>query len=60
MALEDRLEALKKKHADLDRQLHEESLRASVDQIVLTRLKSLKLGVKDEIERLTKTQKAVA
>jgi len=60
MALEDRLEALKKKHADLDRQLREESLRISSDQLVLNRLKSLKLGIKDEIERLTKTEKAVA
>ncbi|MDD3370600.1 MAG: DUF465 domain-containing protein [Alphaproteobacteria bacterium] len=60
MALEDRIEALKKKHADLDRQLREESSRVSVDQLAIGRLKALKLGIKDEIERLMKDKQAVA
>jgi hypothetical protein len=60
MALEDRIEALKKKHADLDRKLREETLRASADQMAINQLKSLKLGIKDEIERLSKGQRAVA
>ncbi|MDD4615584.1 MAG: DUF465 domain-containing protein [Alphaproteobacteria bacterium] len=60
MALEDRIEALKKKHADLDKQLHEETCRASADQQTITKLKSMKLGVKDEIERLTKGDRAIA
>ncbi len=52
MALADRIEALRKKHADLDKRLREEALRASADQQAVNRLKSLKLGIKDEIERL--------
>ena len=60
MALENRIEALRKKHADLDHQLHEESVRVSADPLVINRLKSLKLSVKDEIERLLPDNRAAA
>lgn len=60
MALEHRIESLKKRHADIDQKLREEALSVSVDQLALNRLKALKLGVKDEIERLTQDQTAVA
>jgi hypothetical protein len=60
MALENRLEALKKKHADIDQQILEEVRGVSTDQLVITHLKSLKLSIKDEIERLSPKQRAVA
>ena len=60
MALENRIEALKKKHADIDQKLREESIRASTDHLVINHLKSLKLNVKDEIERLLHDRRAVA
>ena len=60
MALEKRIEALKKKHADIDQQLREKSLSMGEDHLVLSRLKSLKLSVKDEIERLVRDQSVAA
>lgn len=60
MALENRIEALKKKHADIDQQLREKSLGMGEDHLVLSRLKSLKLSVKDEIERLVHDQSVAA
>jgi len=60
MALEKRIEALKKKHADIDQQLREKSLSMGEDSLVLSRLKALKLGIKDEIERLVRDQSIAA
>lgn len=59
MALEDHIEALRKKHADIDRRLHEETTRAGADALSISRLKALKLNIKDEIERLVKSQQRV-
>ena len=59
MALENRIEALKKKHANIDQQLQESAFRVGTDSLVVNRLKSLKLSVKDEIERLLQDQRAV-
>ncbi|MDD3028764.1 MAG: DUF465 domain-containing protein [Alphaproteobacteria bacterium] len=56
MALENRIEALKKKHADIDLELQKEALCVSVDSLTLSRLKATKLSVKDEIERLQEAQ----
>lgn len=58
MALEKHLEALKKKHADIDRQLQEEYLSSAADSLIVNRLKSLKLNVKDEIARLSREAQA--
>jgi hypothetical protein len=52
MAFESHIEFLKKKHARLDHMLREEQARPAPDDLVLHRLKSEKLGLKDEIERL--------
>ncbi len=52
MALDNHIESLKKKHARIDQMLHEEEARPGADITVLHRLKSQKLGLKDEIERL--------
>jgi hypothetical protein len=60
MAVEDHIEALKKKHATLDRQLREESIRAGADQFTINHLKLKKLSVKDEIEKILQNQRAVA
>lgn len=60
MALEDHIEALKKKHADIDQQLREQVVRAGVDPLSISRLKALKLSIKDEIERLMKDRRVRA
>ncbi len=56
MTLENRIQALKKKHSDIDQKLQEEELRPARDDLVVNRLKALKLGLKDEIERLVAGQ----
>ncbi len=60
MALERHIEALKQKHARLDQMLRQEELRVGADSVELNRLKAMKLGVKDEIERLIHGQRAAA
>jgi hypothetical protein len=52
MALEKHIESLKRKHARIDQMLREEEIRPGADHAVIHRLKSQKLGLKDEIERL--------
>ncbi len=52
MALENHIESLKKKHARIDQMLREEETRLGADDLVLHKLKSQKLVLKDEIERL--------
>ena len=52
MALENRIESLKQKHARLDQMLHQEEARVGADDGVIHHLKLQKLDVKDEIERL--------
>ena len=53
MALAQRIESLRKRHAHIDSMLHEEELHLGSDDLSLRKLKSLKLFLKDEIERLT-------
>jgi hypothetical protein len=60
MALENHIEALRKKHANIDQQLREEALRVGTDSLAISRLKALKLNVKDEIERLLQERRVVA
>lgn len=53
MAVLDRVETLKAKHADLDHKIVEEENRPSPDQMLITELKREKLRIKDEIAGLT-------
>lgn len=52
MSLQARLESLKERHALLDIQIADEDHRPRPDSLVLTRLKSEKLRLKEEMERL--------
>ena len=49
MADEDQLEALRKRHADLDRLLLEEQARPMPDASTITEIKRQKLAIKDRI-----------
>jgi hypothetical protein len=49
MSLQDRIEALKTKHAELDRAIDEENRRPLPNQDAVSDLKRQKLRVKDEI-----------
>ncbi|MGE3623933.1 MAG: YdcH family protein [Bdellovibrionales bacterium] len=53
MALMQRIESLKKRHADVDHLLHEEEIRPAPDIVRLHELKRIKLNLKDEVTRLT-------
>lgn len=46
-----RLETLKARHADLDRQLLDEVKRPNPDQNLVHQLKRQKLQIKDELQR---------
>jgi hypothetical protein len=52
MTLQDRIEALKQKHAALERALDEENKRPLPDQGAIYDLKRQKLRIKDEIFQL--------
>ena len=56
MALEQRIESLKKRHADIDHVVHAEELRPAPDIIRLHELKRQKLNVKDELSALLHQQ----
>lgn len=58
MALAQRIESLKKRHAHLDNMLHEEEIRPAPDIIELHKLKRQKLNLKDEIVRLAAREAA--
>jgi hypothetical protein len=60
MALENRIDSLKQRHARIDQMLREEEARLGADDLVIHRLKAQKLGVKDEIERLLHGQRVAA
>ena len=60
MALASHIEFLKTKHARLDRLVREEESRPSADDLVLHRLKTEKLNLKDEIERLLNGERVAA
>ncbi|MCC7166808.1 MAG: DUF465 domain-containing protein [Rhodospirillales bacterium] len=53
MSIEDRLSALRHKHADLEIQIEDENNRPHPDDVAITELKRQKLRVKDEIHRLS-------
>lgn len=52
MALEQRIEALKKRHEQSEAKLHAEECRPSPDVALIQQLKREKLLLKDEIENL--------
>ena len=52
MALEQRIESLKKRHAHIDHIVHEEEIRPAPDIVRLHELKRTKLHLKDELVRL--------
>ena len=52
MSLQDRIEALKEKHAELERALDEENKRPLPSQDAIYDLKRQKLRIKDEIYQL--------
>ncbi|HTZ36649.1 MAG TPA: YdcH family protein [Stellaceae bacterium] len=52
MSQQDRIEALKEKHASLERAIDEESRRPLPDQAAIYDLKRQKLRIKDEIFQL--------
>lgn len=56
MPLDSHIDSLKTRHQQLDDQLNEMKLAASVDEIELRSLKQQKLAIKDKIEKL-QTQK---
>jgi hypothetical protein len=53
MAVSDRVETLKAKHADLDLKINEEEGRPSPDEFRISELKREKLRIKDQIADLT-------
>ena len=54
MSLQDRIEALREKHAALERALNEENSRPLPNQDAISDLKRQKLRIKDEIYQLEK------
>lgn len=52
MSQQDRIEALKEKHASLERAIDEETHRPLPDQAAIYDLKRQKLRIKDEIVQL--------
>ncbi len=59
MAVSQRIESLKKRHAEIEAELHIEESRPAQDEIKINKLKREKLTLKDEIARL-ETDKEVA
>lgn len=53
MAVLDRVETLKAKHADIDHKILEEENRPSPDQLLIAELKREKLRIKDQIAGMT-------
>ncbi|HYD31398.1 MAG TPA: DUF465 domain-containing protein [Azospirillaceae bacterium] len=52
MAVEDRIESLRRKHHDLDEALHKEYARPYPDDNTLSKIKREKLRLKEEMDRL--------
>ena len=55
MTPQEQIEALRTKHATLDRAIEDEAHRPLPDNVVINSLKREKLKIKDEIFRLSKT-----
>lgn len=53
MALEQRIETLRKKHTHIDAKIMEEQARPYPDDLLIHHMKSEKLHLKDQISQLT-------
>lgn len=60
MALEQRIETLRKKHTDIDARIMEEQARPYPDDLLIHRMKSEKLHLKDEMSRLMSGERRAA
>ncbi len=58
MALAQRIESLKARHAEIEAQLHIEETRPAKDETKIQSLKKEKLTIKDEIARLEEEKAA--
>ena len=58
MGLQERIAALRQRHAALDDQIHEESTRPHPDDERIAELKREKLRIKDEMERVSQQAEA--
>jgi len=52
MAMDDLLESLKSKHAELDQMITRENTRPHPDDVLISDLKKQKLRIKDELTKL--------
>ncbi len=52
MSVAERIEALKARHAALEKNIHDEEVRPHPDDDVVTELKKRKLRIKDELATL--------
>ena len=60
MALEQRIESLRKRHAEIDHLIHIETMHPSTDEARLHDLKRQKLLVKDELASLATNRQRAA
>lgn len=56
MPLSARIESLKKRHNEIEEQLHIEESRPAQDEVKINKLKRDKLTIKDEITKLQEAQ----
>jgi hypothetical protein len=52
MAMDDRIDSLKTKHAELETLIAQESTRPHPDDVLISDLKKRKLRIKDELAKL--------
>ncbi|MGE4350736.1 MAG: YdcH family protein [Bdellovibrionales bacterium] len=60
MPLTARIESLKKRHAEIEQQLHNEETSPAQDETKVSKLKREKLSLKDEIAKLEEEQEKAA
>lgn len=60
MPLTARIESLRKRHTEIEQQLHTEETRPAQDEAKINKLKREKLGLKDEIAKLVEEQEKAA
>ena len=60
MPLTARIESLRKRHTEIEKQLNLEESRPAQDEVKINKLKREKLGLKDEIAKLEAEQKKAA